>query len=153
MTAVSRKLRHLGILLTVVAASAATAGVPRLDKANELFEQGKYRAAEIELKNLLRDDPGVVNGRLLLGRIYLKVGNGAAAEKELRRASDLGVESKLWRLDLAESLLLQGKFSDALEELDVASLPPADRARALALRGRAYLGLKQIEEEIGRAHV
>jgi len=62
MTAVSRKLRHLGILLTVLATSAATAGVTRLDKANELFEQGKYRAAEIELKNLLRDDPGVVNG-------------------------------------------------------------------------------------------
>ena len=146
MTAVSRKLRHLGILLTVLAASAATASVTRLDKANELFEQGKYRAAEIELKNLLRDDPGVVNGRLLLGRVYLKASNGAAAERELRRASDLGAEPNLWRLDLAESLLLQGKFSDALEELDVASLPPADRARALALRGRAYLGLKRIEE-------
>ena len=145
MTSFSHLLKPLGILLAVLATSAAMAGATRLEKANALFEQGKYRASEIELKNLLRDDPGVAGGRLLLGRIYLKAGNGAAAEKELRRASDLGAEPKLWRLDLAESLLLQGKFGEALQNLDAASVPAADRARALALRGRAYLGLNQID--------
>jgi putative PEP-CTERM system TPR-repeat lipoprotein len=135
----------VGLLACALAVPAAFADDSAIAKAQGLFDQGNYSAAEIELKNLLQADPNLLNARLLLAQTYLRSGNGAAAEKELRRAIDLGADAGAVRFDLAESLLQQQKFRDVLDALDVDSLPAAERARALALRGRAHLGLQDFE--------
>ena len=61
----------------------------------------------------------------LLARLYLRVGNGAAAEKEIRSAIDLGADAALWRLDFVEALIAQAKFDDAMQRLDAATELPA----------------------------
>ena len=114
----------------------------RLEKATTFFDAGNYNAAEIELKNLLRDDPGLVDARLLLAQLYLRTQKGADAEKELLRAKALGADAQRWRFELVDAYLQQGRFQSALEELEREALPADGRARGLALKGRAYLGLK-----------
>lgn len=136
---------RLGLVLYTLAMTPLAAGASELDKAQAFFDGGDYNAAEIELKNLLQSDPSLLDARLLLGRVYLRSGKGAAAEKELRRALDIGADPAALRFDLVEARLQQQKFRDVLDSLDVDSLPAGDHARALALRGRAHLGLGELE--------
>ncbi len=120
--------------------------MPGLSRRPTFFDAGNYNAAEIELKNLLRDDPGLVDARLLLAQLYLRTQKGANAEKELLRAKALGADAQRWRFELVDAYLQQGRFQSALEELEREALPADGQARGLALKGRAYLGLKQLED-------
>ena len=114
------------------------------DKARAALDRGDYRTATIELKNALQQDPNDVDARLLLAQMHLRSGNGAAAEKEIKSAIELDAPSRLWRLDLVEALILQGRFDEAVQRLEAATdLEPGDQARALALQGDAALGRDQ----------
>lgn len=147
---------RLGMVLRFTVLSVAVGlnllGAPAVaeeavEKARQYMDSGENKAAIIELKNALQQDPGDVSARLLLGHLYLQLKEGAAAEKELRRASELGADPDLWRLDLAEAMVLQGKFSEVLENLDQPPAPSAEeQSRAMALRGQAHLGLRQLED-------
>lgn len=131
------------LLLSALPAHASDA----VDKARGYFEADDHRAAVIELKNALQSDPGDIEARLLLGTIYLDLKDGASAEKELRRAADLGADPALWRLSLIEGMVLQGNYSDALDRLETAGeLPLQEQARALSLRGEAQMRLQQLKE-------
>lgn len=139
-------LRRTAVALVagLMCAASPAHAANSVDQARQYFEAGDQKAAVIELKNALQQDPGNATARLLLGKLYLKGKDGPAAEKELLRAAELGADPGEWRLNLVEALILQGKYSDALDRLDAApDLPAADQARALALRGDANLGLKQ----------
>jgi putative PEP-CTERM system TPR-repeat lipoprotein len=142
-------LRRAAVFVTAgvfLAAAPALAG-EAVEKARQHLEAGKSKAAIIELKNALQQDPGDATARLLLGELYLGLKDGAGAEKELLRAADLSADPAAWRLNLVEAMILQGKFSDALDRLDAAEpFQPEEESRALALRGQANLGLKQYDE-------
>ena len=128
------------------AAGSAFAG-EAVDSARAYMQSGDQKAAVIELKNALQNDPGDVAARLLLGELYLQTKKGAAAEKEFRRAADLDADPSAWSLNLVQAMLLQGKFSDALDLLDEAKVVGApEESRAMALRGQASMGLKRFED-------
>ncbi len=134
------------LALLVGLAGGASVASESADKARLLFEKGDLRSAAIELKNRLQKDPNDAAARLLLAQIYLQVGNGAAAEKELRSASELGADASLWRLELIAALIAQAKYDEALARLDAAAdLSAADQVRALTLRADAALGQNQLE--------
>lgn len=117
------------------------------EKARAFLDSGDLRSATIELKNALQENPSDATARLLLARLYLRVGNGAAAEKEIRRAIDLGADSAQWRLDFVEALIAQAKYDEAVQRLDAATdLPPEDKVRVLILRGAAALGQNKPDE-------
>lgn len=142
-------LRCAVLSLTVSFALAGTSAlaVEAVEKARAYMNSGENKAAVIELKNALQADPGDVRARLLLGRLYLRLENGVAAEKELLRASELGADPAEWQLDLAEAMVLQGKFSDALDYLSEAVGRTAqEQSQAMELRGQAHLGMKQFED-------
>jgi putative PEP-CTERM system TPR-repeat lipoprotein len=108
-----------------------------ISTAEAQYTEGNYREAVIALKNALQIAPEDRQARFLLGKTYLKMGRGEFAEKELRRAQEGGVGG----LDalLAESLLLQGKHREVIEEtLTSAGGSGLERARLHALRGNAY---------------
>ena len=63
-----------------------------LEDAKRLQQKGEYRAAIIQLKNALQNDANQPQVRVMLARSYLKSGDGASAEKELKRARELGAE-------------------------------------------------------------
>jgi putative PEP-CTERM system TPR-repeat lipoprotein len=145
-----RRAALTGLVGTLLAVGAGAAWASDgADKARRYLESGDTNAAVIELKNALQRDPGDVDARLLLGKTYLGNKAGAEAEKELRRAAELGADPAHWRLELIDALLLQGKFSDVLDRLDgiqADTLDARDRAAVLARRGAAHLGLKQVPE-------
>ena len=116
-------------------------------EARHSIEQGEDKAAVIQLKNVLQQDPEFADARFALGELYLKYNDGASAEKELRRAAKLGMPREKWLLQLGRAYLLQGKNVELLDKLSPDDgTTPEDRAKILTLRGKAYLGLKDYDE-------
>ncbi|MEJ2688121.1 MAG: PEP-CTERM system TPR-repeat protein PrsT, partial [Gammaproteobacteria bacterium] len=126
-------------LMWVQAAAAATTQ-SYIQDAQRYFNDGKYEAAVIQLKNALQQNADNGQARLLLGKTYLKLGDGAAAESQLERAKDLGVARKDWMVPLGKAYLLRGKSQKVLHDIEPqSSLPTSIRAAVLALRGEALL--------------
>jgi len=150
--AVRRRAELVAILLLALLAlsiihPAPAMGADAVEKARAYIAEREDKAAFIELKNALQQDPGNVEARLLLGELYLALKDAASAEKELARAAELGVDPVRWRLNLVEAIMLQGKLDAARDRLDeFGALTPEEAPRAEALRGRIALGLGQLEE-------
>lgn len=111
------------------------------ERALKQYEREEYRAAQIELRNALKANPNNAEARLLLARIYLKAGQGIAAQTELEAARRAGVPVDDTRVEMGRALLFQQQYQPALNELDLARVPAAARSEALELRGLAYMGL------------
>ena len=80
------------LFMTVLFVSACGFGLDteaRLERAETALAGGDYRAAIIDAKNILQDEPDNVSARLVLGRASIRIGDGASAEKDLRRALEL----------------------------------------------------------------
>ena len=71
----------------------------------------------LELKNAVKADSKHAGARWQLAQVYLAIENGPAAEKELKRARDLGVEMASVAIPLGESLLLQAKYRELLDTI------------------------------------
>jgi len=131
----------IALLLISGIAGAASSADEYFKKANSYLEKNSINSAVIELKNALKRDPGHVRSRLMLGNIYLNIGDGPSAEKEFRRVSKLHIGRDRWQAELVRALLMQGKFGEILENYN---LEPEDsealKAELLALRGLAYQG-------------
>jgi putative PEP-CTERM system TPR-repeat lipoprotein len=113
----------------------------RLKQAETHYQAGRIRAAMIEAKNSLQIDSGSSAARFLLGRIYLDMGDGSAAEIELERAHG-GGNADLITLYAGEARLMQGKYSQVLEQMTAERADASsDPAAAWTLRGMAALGL------------
>lgn len=117
-------------------------------RAEEHRQRGELGAAELELKNALRAEPGNAHLRLQLARLYLLLNNGHAAFKELERAEALGLErgdlivprtEALFQLRAYRRLLdeTRGAVSEGDEDLRVRLL--VLRARALVAQGNPRL--------------
>jgi len=147
------KLRALllplfSICLTVVVITACESRkTPQeyIAQAQEHIAQNKLGAAQIELKNALQIDPRNAEARWRLGALYVRLGDGAAAEKELKQALALGVPLATVQPRLAQALLLQAEFPAVLELVPDAALTPQGRGKLLAARGSTLLAQKKPE--------
>lgn len=114
-----------------------------------------YRKATFELKLGLETKPDDAEARRKLGLIELEFGRGPAAEKELRKALELGTSPDVLQLPMMESLLIQGKYQEVLDEwVSKTALPKEQQSAMLAYRGEAWFGLNRseaAEEEFKRA--
>lgn len=111
------------------------------EKAQSYVAQDKLRAAVIELKNALQRNPQNGEARLLLGQVYVRLGDGSAAEKELRVARRHGISADRTVVVLARALLLQGQFEALLAETDTAAANSAFEPEVGLLRAEALAGL------------
>jgi tetratricopeptide (TPR) repeat protein len=113
------------------------------EKALVAYNLGEVRSAYIYLKNALKEDPLLLPAHLLLGKIYLSLGQGENAEKQLLIADGLGAHRSLIQNSLARSYLMQGKPEQLIDELFPIGTAPEEDAELLALRGEAQLELEQ----------
>jgi len=124
-------------------------------RAQVYLDKGELKSATIELKNALTQNPENTQARLLLGNQYLDTGNMPGAEKELRKAWELGVSDESILPLLARAYLAQGKYDEvqALPELQSSA---SKKAQASILTSRGIASLRQgdndrASESIGAA--
>jgi len=117
-----------------------------VSRAQMFLDEGKLTSASIELKNALANNPDNAEARWLLGRLYVEIGNGLAAEKELNKARNFGVNDDSVLPLLLRALLLQGNYVAVLEQ-DIGSVA-SDKAAAelMASRGLAYLYQQKMDQ-------
>lgn len=147
----NRPLRHVLKLtlltLTLAACELNYTAEEHLRRAQEAERKGDSTAALIELKNAAQKAPRNPEVRALLAEHYVKEGQGAAAEKEIKHALDLGHGIEDLKPLYAEALLQQGLYQRVLDEIQPSDITtPANRARILRAHGDARLGLRQPQE-------
>lgn len=117
-------------------------------KAQDYFDNDEYKAAVISLKNALLKDPDNLEARWLMARAAIEIGDGAAAEKEIGRAIDLGLSMQAAQPVQIKAIFLQGDFERVIEETGALAegLSNTDKAMILGLRGQAYLEMRKFSE-------
>ncbi len=104
-------------------------------------------AAVIVLKNLLAQQPGAADARLLLGTTLLESGDAAGAEHALRRALEIGAAPATVQPPLARALLAQGQYSTLITQFEAPQLPEPHAAAEVALAlAQAHLALNRRED-------
>ena len=138
------------VILTALASLIACSEKSDLDyiqQAKHHQEKGDLRAGIIDLKNALQQNPKNSEARLLLGNIYVEMREGAAAEKELRRAQELGIKHSSLSIALAKALLYQQKYQQVIAELSQKNdLTEQDEIWKETLLGEAHLGLEAFDQ-------
>jgi putative PEP-CTERM system TPR-repeat lipoprotein len=137
--------RAARIALTLSLLAIGMTGCTQKQSPQALFSEavnydlkGDRKAAIIQLKNALQLSPQFMEARQMLASLYVKTGDGASAEKEIRKAIDSGYAvDKAWPV-LAKSLLMQGQFQRVIDEAPPGNSRDSD---SLALRGDAYSAL------------
>ncbi|KQP43486.1 XrtA/PEP-CTERM system TPR-repeat protein PrsT [Pseudorhodoferax sp. Leaf274] len=110
-----------------------------LSSAKDYIAKNDYKAATIQIKNLLQKQPDSAEARLLLGQSLLATNDPAAAEIELRKASELKQPDDRVVPKLAQALLLQGKSKKLIEEFSATQLTaPAAIAELQTALASAY---------------
>ncbi|HET6629003.1 MAG TPA: XrtA/PEP-CTERM system TPR-repeat protein PrsT [Woeseiaceae bacterium] len=144
--AIRRETRSLAILFVPLLLAAgcglAMDNADRLERAKTAFANSEFRAAIIDTRNILQQEPDNREARLLLGRSALRVNDAATAEKELRRALELGVDPGAVIADLGQALLALREHEKLLEEITPNLAGTGEeRLTVLRLRGDALMGL------------
>jgi putative PEP-CTERM system TPR-repeat lipoprotein len=103
--------------------------------AEQYIAKGDLKAAEIELRNAVRQSPDNPLIRARLAQVYLNLGDAISAEREARAAHERNGDEADYLSILADALLRQGKFTDVLD-----LIRPGDRAPALESKVRSSLG-------------
>ena len=114
--------------------------------AQRLQDTGEFKAAVIQLKNAVQADPNNADIRFRLGVLHNKLGDGASAEKELKKTLELSPNHARASAELAGSLLRQGAFDRILAEIKLPAEGSANLADILVVRAQAHAALRQIKQ-------
>jgi putative PEP-CTERM system TPR-repeat lipoprotein len=114
-----------------------------LEDANDYLAKGDVGSALIQLKNAVKSDPDNLDARRTLGDLYIRMGDGAAAEKELQAIQRRGVDDPTLLVQLGRAYLLQAKYVQILEEVPSDQADKSVLADALMVRALAYLGIRK----------
>lgn len=117
-----------------------------LASAEKAIAEERYQAGLIEVKNAVQAAPDYAPARLTAGRLYLRLYDMPSAEKELRRALDLGAEpAVVWPL-LLRAMNEQDQWQEVVE---VAGRLDPELRNTLPMRivvGRALIELERLDD-------
>ena len=120
--------------------------------AKEFLAKNDHKAAAIQLKNALQQNPQLAEGRFLLAKALLDGGDPTGAEVELRKAQDLNYSPDQVTPLLARTMLMLGQPEKVTEELAKAKLTTAEATADLQTSvGQAYL-MQGKEEQAAAAY-
>lgn len=135
----------ISLSANVFPAAAKLGDLPTSDfyeDAIQRFDGGDYSGAIIQLKNTLKEQPGNLSARILLGEAYVKEGYAAAAEKELLAARKLGGDEALIIVPLINALMMQHKYDDVLGIRMPRRMAPTVESMVWFLKGQTHLTLQ-----------
>lgn len=124
-------------------------------EAQALLAKGEPRAAAIELRNAIKQDPANAAAAFDLAKIDLSLGDPARAEREVRAAQAHGYDAGKALSLLLETYLAEGRYKDLLHDFPSGNASAEIAARIAVGRGRAELGLQQLDraaDDIAAAH-
>jgi len=137
----------LCISLGISACSPQKTSVEYIDNAKELVKNSQEKNAIVELKNAIRIDKNNSEARILLGSLYLQIGDLSGAEKEFNKGLELQGNSDLITSSLLKIYNIQSRDSDILDL--IGSLPnvtSASRTEYLMYSSLAYIRLGEIDK-------
>jgi len=146
LPALAAPLTAAFLMLTPAAASAdAETSAKFYESARDWLEKGDFRAAVIQLRNALQQDPDNLSARVLLGRLYLQSGNPVAAEKELEYAHrrEPTDETEIY---LGRAQLTLRKYQEVLSTVRETADDPANAAAKAVIRAEALFALNVLDE-------
>lgn len=113
--------------------------------AEQRFQDGDYRGAVIQLRNVLQGDPKNHYARILLGRSYLELQNGKAAEDALLYARRNRVDYVLIAVPLAKAYRLQRKSAELHQNIHLTGSRDVD-TELLIIQGEDYLDRRRYND-------
>src|SRR3569623_896352 len=142
------KLGKLLVLLCLVfvASACGTKKTPEeyIALAQESMDKGELDAARIQLKNALNINEKNAQARWLLGNLYIKLGDGLTAEKEINLVLLLGVTAATALNKPAEA---DAAFSEA-RAADAKSVEAMTGKAKLAASKRDVAGARKLLEQV-----
>ena len=108
-------------------------------KAEQFRASRDVRSARIELMNAIKADPDWIEARVAQAEVLLRLMDGVAAEAELDRAVQLGLDRAAVRHLYGHAYLLQGEAQKAREQLLANDIPVRNRAYAARIMGQVAL--------------
>ena len=141
-----RDAAALSMLAMALLAGCAEKPESMVVSAKDYLAKNDRNAAVIQLRNALQKNPELAEARFLLGKALLDNTEFASAEKELRKAGELGYAYDAIIPLLARVLVSRGDYKKAIEEFAKADVPtPEGKAELQTALGQAYLGVGNIE--------
>jgi putative PEP-CTERM system TPR-repeat lipoprotein len=132
------------ISLLLIGCKPAPVASETFERASELQAQNDLSGAVSELKALLLVEPNNSEARWRLGLLYVRMGNGAGALKEISRAEKLGLVNKEVSYYRLSALQMTRAFQQLLEESQEDSLLGLEQR--MEFEAQARFGLGQIEQ-------
>ena len=132
--------RNCYVSLILFAGSALFAA--DLDRARDLYNQGKYAEAATELRDVLKDEAENATARRLLGLALIEQGKAADASEHIRKAVELDASGDN-KLALARLYAAEKDWDKAEETLTDASGDELEY-----VRGIVHLNRQRYEEAI-----
>ncbi len=141
-------MRLLSFLLVTLLLGACSEDPASLfEAAKSKRSKGDRAGAVILLKNAIQAEPNNPSMRHALGQIYLELRDGSAAEKEIRKAIELGGKNRsALAADLAQALWMQAKLTTLLSDVAIPQGAESDKESLLKIhsfrgRAQAYFGV------------
>lgn len=113
-----------------------------LQQAKALLAKGDYRAANLQLRTAVRDQPDNAEAHALLSQLQLASDDPIAAEREIRQAMALHWDQSSSLAVLSQSLMRQGKWKEILASIPDHGATPEQTAYFLMTRAVAQRGDK-----------
>jgi putative PEP-CTERM system TPR-repeat lipoprotein len=132
-------------LAAVLAGCKGDSAVGTLAEAKTYHQKGELSAAAIVLKNVVETVPDDAEARYELATVYLDIGDGVSAEKEIRMALKHGYRGAQALPVLGKSLQMQGLFQKVLDET-AAEARVKQSAELLCVRADALLAMGKHDE-------
>jgi putative PEP-CTERM system TPR-repeat lipoprotein len=145
----SRSSASLAAVIAAVLVAACGSEKPEalVASAKQYMAKSDYRAAAIQLKNVLQKTPNDGEARYLLGLTLLETRDPLSAEKELRKALELQVPPEVVVPPLARALLDSGQAEKVVAELGDSTLSrPSAQAELQTHVGWAQISLGKLSE-------
>jgi len=124
------------LLLALGGCNKAEDAVALMAQGHKYEQAGDNVAALIQFKSAVAKDPKNAEARLALGSAYNRIGDPLSAEKEVRKAMEMGVPVERTLPELLMAQLFQNQFQkvvDATEQSAYTATPRVTTQRAVAL--------------------
>lgn len=107
--------------------------------AEQFRARRDVRSARIELMNAIKADPQWIDARVAQAEVLLSLRDGMAAQAELDRAVQLGLDPGAVRHLYGHAYFLQGEAQKARDQLLANDIPPKNQGYAARIMGQVAM--------------